>query len=181
MAVAECEKAAAVLECKEMFVCATANLKSLATTCRPLATDKSLQLQHLYIGESIDEEKIIDIVNSGEAASLKAAWTPLVNMHDAFQDLTAAFEAPKFAETYKSAVVPLSEELVEEFAEVRDKICEIVGARGLTRPLKLKPKEEREVVVAAAKKTIKALGGIVSIHLGHHLGIRKDSDEEPPT
>ena len=92
---------------------------------------------------------------------MKSKWTPLVNTHAVVKEFKTIFDGAKF----KFLGVEDAEanfgfdEATQHYEEARDKVCEVMGVRALTRPLNAK--ETRSVVIEKAKLNISVLEGVL--------------------
>ena len=107
-------------------------------------------------------------VNCDAAAKLRAGWPTLVNEKFATDAICDKYKVQKFDEYHKTLESALKEAHFEDscanYNAVRDKVCELMVAKAMFRPLKAD--ETRKAAMMEAKKTVEALSGQLPVLQG---------------
>ena len=123
-----------------------------------------MKLEDHYHPE-LHEAAILERANGSAANELRKRWTPLVNMKAVVDECFSAFSTspPDFLDWGGMQVRTEHEAFTESFVKVRNKVCEIAGARALAKPET--ESYSRNQLVDPALTNIKGLNGVVPLPL----------------
>ena len=169
----ECERKIAAEKMAELYDLVLQTLGAATKNAQAIASLETLEMNKFYDTDELQVEKLTEIVNSKDAAALKAAWAPLINVKAFEDEFVEDFTRDEF--TYLIEAIDGSSEehqleVMETFYAVRDKVCEMAAVRALTRPLRSDRQkgiqETRAEAVEKSQAVIEELEGSLSPRLG---------------
>ena len=131
-----------------------------------------MDLQTLYDEEAPDVEKLMAAINSPWASRFKESWTAFVTEHQLLRELLQQMEKYGDASPATPTASEVETQVESAYAQCRDKVCEIVAARAMFKPLLSSGEkaETRLALVQKAARQTRTLGGRLQPKL--HLRFR---------
>ena len=153
------ERESAETYCQSIYELHWASVEKFLKKCHEIAVSPKLQLDAFYATDDLNVAEINSVTNSQLAMDYKAAWTPLVNAATARDRFFSEVDVPKYKPAVETALNKVEEKYSHadaQYAVCKHKICELVAARALARPLK---DSERKKAAKKASSIIATLDG----------------------
>ena len=153
----------------DIYTLVLTHYKNVTEACFRIVGDAELDLVQYYTNTTVNADAVAKVVNSEKAGQLKQAWQTVLAQRSIEEELVQRFakneSMPYLTVTINEVMAAFQAETTEARDDAcKDKICQIVAVRAVSKASAEKP-GVREATIEKAQETIKKLKGSLDSHL----------------